>query len=43
MSLDETEEFLFAYQEDKKEIEDLANKWIEENRTQIDSWLQGES
>ncbi len=39
MSLDETEQFLYDYQEGGKEIEDLAAEWIEENRSQIDSWL----
>ncbi len=40
MSLDETEEFLYGYQEDGKNIEDLAKEWIENNRSQIDTWLQ---
>lgn len=41
MSLDETEKFLFDYQEDGKKVEDLAKEWIENNRSQIDSWLEG--
>lgn len=40
MSLDETEDFLYDYQEDGKKIEDLAKEWIANNRSQIDAWLQ---
>ena len=40
MSLDDTEEFLYAYQEEGKDVEDLATTWIEEHRTEIDSWLK---
>lgn len=39
MSLDETEQFLYEYQENDKEIPDLVQKWIDENRSQIDEWL----
>lgn len=39
MSIDETEEFLFAYQEDGKDIEELAREWIENNRDDINNWL----
>ncbi|PKM90835.1 MAG: hypothetical protein CVU87_00840 [Firmicutes bacterium HGW-Firmicutes-12] len=41
MSIDDTEEFLFAYQEEDKEIEALAKDWIEKNRDKIDTWLKG--
>lgn len=40
MSLDDTEEFLYAYQEEDKDVEDLAKTWIEEHRSEIDSWLK---
>ena len=40
MSIDETEEFLYAYQEQDKDVEDLAKSWIEDNRSKIDSWLE---
>lgn len=41
MSLDDTEEFLYEHQENGKKAEDLAKEWIEKNRSQIDSWLEG--
>lgn len=40
MSLEDTEEFLFAYQEEDKEVQDLAKAWIDEHRSEIDSWLK---
>jgi glycine betaine/proline transport system substrate-binding protein len=40
MSLDETEDFLYGYQEEDKNIEELATEWITNNRSQIDTWLQ---
>ncbi len=40
MSLDDTEEFLYAYQEEGKDIEELAKAWIQEHRAEIDSWLK---
>lgn len=39
MSIEDIEAFLFAYQEEDKEAEDLAKDWIEKNRTTIDTWL----
>lgn len=40
MSIEDTEAFLYAYQEEDKEIETLAKDWIEKNRSKIDTWLQ---
>jgi ABC-type proline/glycine betaine transport system substrate-binding protein len=40
MSLDDTEEFLYAYQEDGKDPKELAAQWIKEHRSDIDSWLK---
>ncbi len=40
MSLDDTEEFLYAYQEQGKNVQQLAADWIKEHRAEIDSWLE---
>lgn len=40
MSIEDTEAFLFAYQEEDKEIQTLAKDWIKKNRSQIDDWLK---
>ena len=39
MSLDDTEEFLYAYQTGQR-CQELAKAWIEEHRAEIDSWLE---
>ncbi|MEA1959791.1 MAG: glycine betaine ABC transporter substrate-binding protein [Bacillota bacterium] len=39
MSIDDTEAFLYGYQEEDKDIDTLAKDWIEKNRSEIDSWL----
>ncbi len=41
MSIEDTEAFLYAYQEENKKIETLAKEWIEKNRSKIDTWLEG--
>lgn len=43
MSLDAVETFLYETQENGKKAEDLAREWIEENRSQINSWLEGKA
>ena len=40
MSLDDTEEFLYAYQEEGKDVKALAKAWIDEHRTEINSWFE---
>lgn len=39
MSIDDTEEFLYGYQEAGEEVEELASEWIEKNRSDINNWL----
>jgi len=43
MSLDDVETFLYENQENGKKVEDLAREWIENNRSQIASWLEGKA
>jgi glycine betaine/proline transport system substrate-binding protein len=40
MSLDETEEFLYRFQEQEEDIHDVAQQWVEDNREDIDLWLE---
>jgi len=39
MSIDEVEEFLYNQQEEGRDPTELAQEWIEENRSDIDAWL----
>ena len=39
MSIDDTEDFLYGYQEAGEDLSDLAAQWIEDNRSDIDAWL----
>ncbi len=41
MSIEETEAFLVGYQEEGRDVEELAAEWIEANREDIDRWLEG--
>lgn len=40
MSIDDNEEFLYGYQNENKDVKTLAKDWIENNRSEIDTWLE---
>jgi glycine betaine/proline transport system substrate-binding protein len=41
MSLDDVEEYLYQHQEEDQDPAELAEQWIEDNRSDIDAWLEG--
>lgn len=40
MSIDDNEEFLYKYHDEEKDSKKLAEQWIEDNRSEIDTWLE---
>lgn len=42
MSIDEVEQYLYANQEEGIDASELAQQWIDDNRADIDAWLEAE-
>ncbi|SHG59012.1 glycine betaine ABC transporter substrate-binding protein [Ornithinibacillus halophilus] len=40
MSIDEVEEYLYQNQDEGQDATELAKQWIEDNRSDIDAWLE---
>lgn len=41
MSIDDVEEYLYQNQDEGQDATELAQQWIEDNRSDIDAWLEG--
>ncbi|WP_226036118.1 glycine betaine ABC transporter substrate-binding protein [Aquibacillus saliphilus] len=42
MSIEEVEKYLYNNQDEGKDVEELAQQWIDDNRSDIDAWLEAE-
>ncbi|WP_138419703.1 glycine betaine ABC transporter substrate-binding protein [Aquibacillus sediminis] len=42
MSIEEVEEYLYNNQDEGKDATELAQQWIDDNRSDIDAWLEAE-